>query len=77
MQCLLTCYVEELQTALSKLRKGKAGGKTGILPELLVCGGTEMHGRYLKLIQEVWEEGSVVADWKDAEIVPIPKKALR
>ena len=28
-----TC--EELRTALSKLRKGKAGGKTGILPELL------------------------------------------
>ena len=25
-------------------------------------------------MQEVWEEGSVVADWKDAEIVPIPKK---
>ena len=67
-----TC--EELRMALSKLKKGKAGGKSGILPELLVCGGTEMHDRLLKLMQEVWEEGSVVANWKDAEIVPIPKK---
>ena len=33
-----------------------------------------MHDRLLKLMQEVWEEGSVVADWKDAELVPIPKK---
>ena len=64
-----TC--EELRIALSKSRKGKAGGKTKILPKLLVCGGTEMHDSILKL---VWEEGSVVADWKDAEIVPIPKK---
>ena len=46
-----TC--EELRIALSKLRKSKAGGKTGILPELLVCGGMEMHDRLLKLMQEV------------------------
>ena len=58
---------EELRIALSMLRKGKAGGNTGILSKLLVCGG-KMHDRPLKLMQEVWEEGSVVADWKDAEI---------
>ena len=27
-----------------------------------------MHDRLLKLMQKVWEEGSVVVDWKDAEI---------
>ena len=33
-----------------------------------------MHNGLLMLMQEVWEEGSLVGDWKDAEIVYIPKK---
>ena len=28
----------------------------------------------MKLFQQVWEEGSVPSEWKDALIVPIPKK---
>ena len=68
----LTC--EELMDAMSKLKKGKAGGKTGILPELLVHGGAELIDRLLQLIQHVWQEGTVVQDWRHAEIVPIPKK---
>ena len=67
-----TC--EELTVALSKLKKGKAGGKTGIMPELIVHGGAELIDRLLQLIQHVWQEGTVVEDWRDAEIVPIPKK---
>ena len=60
--------------ARSKLKKGKAGGKTGILPELLVHGGAELIDRLLQLIQHVWQEGTVVEDWRAAEIVPISKK---
>ena len=59
---------------MSKLKKGKGNGKTGILPELLVYGGVELHDRLLQLITDMWEEGAVVMDWRDAEIVPIPKK---
>ena len=66
--------VEELDSALSKLRSGKAGGRTGILPELIVHGGTELWERLLELMQKVWEEQKVVSDWRDAVIVPIPKK---
>ena len=69
-----TC--EELTVALSKLKKGKAGGKAGIMQELLVHGGAELTDRLLQLIQHVWQEGTVVEDWRDAEIVPIPKKAV-
>ena len=29
---------DELEAALSKMRRGKAGGKTGILPEMVLCG---------------------------------------
>ena len=65
---------EELSQALSKLKKRKAGGKSGILPELILCGGAELWSRILKLIQQVWEEGRVVGEWQDAVVVPVPKK---
>ena len=50
------------------MKKGKAGGKTEILPELLLYGGAELRDRLLQLLQDVW------ASKKDAVIVPIPKK---
>ena len=40
-------------SALSKLKKGKAGGRTEILPELLRHGGAELHDRLLKLVHVV------------------------
>ena len=66
--------LEELLTALSKLKQGKAGGKTGILSELLLCGGPELQDRLLQVMQDMWEHGTVVDEWRDAVIVPIPKK---
>ena len=59
---------------MEKMKWGKAGGRTGILPELILCGGPEIQHRLLVLMKEVWKEGCVVQDWKDAEIVPIPPK---
>ena len=52
---------EELVSALSKLKSGKAGGKTDILPELVSCGGVHLFERLLVLMQDVWRrEGKVV-----------------
>ena len=65
---------EELENALSKLKNGKAGGKNGILPELVRCGGSHLWDRLLVLMQDIWREGKVVTDWKNAVVVPIPKK---
>ena len=65
---------EEIESALSKLKNGKASGKTGILPELIKYGGAELWNRVLDLVKVVWEEEAVVRDWKDATIIPIPKK---
>ena len=65
---------EELRMALDKLKCGKAGGRTGILPEMILAGDKELWSRLHQLILEVWEEHQVVADWQDAQIVPIPKK---
>ena len=64
---------EELESALGKLKKGKTGGKTRIPPELIAYGGAELWDRLIELMQEVWEERKVVSDWKNAEIVLVPK----
>ena len=56
---------------MGTLKSGKAGGKNGVLPEMLKCCGVSMLDRLVELLQHVWEEGSVR---KDALIVPIPKK---
>ena len=53
---------------------GKAGGRTGVMPELLKYGGAELQDRLLQLMQDMWGQGSVVGDWRDAVVVPIPKK---
>ena len=66
--------IEELVTALNALKRGKAGGKTGLLPEMLLYGGAKMYNRLLQIMQNVWRSGTVVDDWKNAVIVPIPKK---
>lgn len=66
---------EELETVLSKMKRRKAGGKTGIpSPELVLFGGTILWDRMLELMKVMWREGEIVADWKDAEVVPVPKK---
>ena len=60
--------------AMSKLKRGKAGGRTGILPELLLCGCTELQDRFLLLMEDIWKGGEVVGDWKDAVIVPFLRR---
>ena len=65
---------EEVITALSKLKGGKSGGQSGILPEMLKCCSGELMDYRMDLIQSVWKEGRVPQDWRDAMLIPIPKK---
>ena len=44
--------VEELGLALDKLKGGKAGGRMGILPEMILAGEDELWNRLL----QVWRE---------------------
>ena len=77
MQCLddpLT--IDEMVAAMEKKKLGKIGGRTGILLELILCGGPEIWHRLLVLMKEVWKTGCVVQDWKDAEIVPYLRKEI-
>ena len=65
---------DEILAAMGTLKNGKAGGKNGVLPEMLKCCGTSMLERLVQLFHQIWEEGRVPSEWKDALIVPIPKK---
>ena len=64
----------ELAVAMDKMKWGKAGERTGILPEPILCGGPVLQHRLSVLMMEIWMAGSVVQDWRNAEIVPMPKK---
>ena len=59
--------------ALTKMKMRKAGGKSGVLPELILRSGVDMWDKMLEVMQ-VWEEDKVVRDWQDAVVVAIPKK---
>jgi len=50
------------------------GGLSGILQDLVLCGGPVLLERLLVLMQAVWKEGCVFKDWRDALTVPVLKK---
>ena len=64
----------KLEDAMSRLKARKAGGLSGILPELVLCGSPVLFDRLLVLMQAIWRDGCVFKDWRDALIVPVPKK---
>ena len=68
--------LRELTTALGKLKTGKAGGNSNILPEMVkvACDDSEFKCLLLDLVHSVWEEQRVPREWADAILVPIPKK---
>ena len=67
---------EELVSAVGKLQKGKAGGRSGILPEMVKagCDDVEFRNLLLDLVHTAWREQKVPKEWADAVLIPIPKK---
>ena len=67
---------EELRSALGKMNSGKAGGESGILPEMLraACGKEDFMKLLLELVGYVWRQCEVPTDWRDVVLVPLPKK---
>ena len=66
--------MQELHRALSKKKLGKAGGQSGIVPEMLLHGGSDLHQALHQVLLDMWQSQSVVAEWRNAVVVPIPKK---
>ena len=69
---------EDVQLALSQVKNGKAAGSSGILPEMLKVGqeSREFICMILTLVRAVWREKCVPQDWRDAILVPVPKKGI-
>ena len=59
---------------MGKLKEGKAGGKNGILPEMVRGCGETMMDYTLDMFCTVWMKQRVPQEWRDALLVPISKK---
>ena len=56
--------MEEVRTALSHIAGNRAGGSSGILPEMVKVCSNELLEYLVKLFTRVWNTGSVPQDWK-------------
>ena len=65
---------EEFVNALSKVKLRKTGGTSRISPEMIVAGGPVLHQVLLNLFRQVWGEGCVFDEWRDALVVPVLKR---
>ena len=62
---------EEVCEALGCL---KVSGKNRVLPAMIRSCGEVMVDNILELLQTVWREQKVPEEWRDAMLIPIPKK---
>ena len=63
----------ETQKAIKQLQAGKAPGSDGIPPEIYKEGGDAVQVKLNELLQQFWEESSVLQDFKDANIIHLYK----
>ena len=65
--------LKEVQTSIKQLTSGKAPGADGIPPDIYKHGGKGVAEVLLKLFLQIWEEGEVPQDFKDADVVHLYK----
>ena len=65
--------VDETIKAIKQLSSGKAPGEDGIPPEVYKYGGAELAAELTRLFKELWAEGEVPQDFKDALIIHLYK----
>ena len=64
---------DEIRTAISQMKKGKAPGSDEISTELLMLGSEECV-RWLKIVfDSIWQHEAIPNDWKNQIIVPLHK----
>ena len=66
--------IEEVRSAFANTRGGTTAGLDGLPPEAFKDGGEDLLTHIHTLFMDVWEEGTVPSSWRDAELVPLPKK---
>ena len=65
--------LEEIQVCLKQLSSGKATGEDGIPAEIYIHGGEAITNRLLEIVIQMWQEGEVVQDFRDATIIHLYK----
>ena len=67
---------EEVVKAIGAMKNGKAGGHSGILPEMIKAASSDdlFRNTLVTLVRQVWREETTPTDWRDALLVPIQKK---
>ena len=66
--------IKELKDALKKTKTKKAPGPEGITGEMLKHLGACCRAVLLKIFNHSWVKGVVPAVWKEAIVIPVPKK---
>ena len=67
---------EEVWDSVGKPKNGKAGGASGILPEMVKTASCEeaFMSALMKLVHDMWRKCRVPVNGRDAILVPISKK---
>ena len=66
--------IEEIESALRRLKRNKAPGADGIESELLIHGGRSLIGALHGLINKIWDSETMPSDWHSGIVCPIHKK---
>ena len=66
--------MKELKQGIRKLKPKKAPGPDGVTSDMLKHLGPASRSTLLQIFNDSWRTGVVPSIWKEAEIIPIPKK---
>ena len=69
--------MDEMASAIARLKDGKAPGEDGIAAEVWKHGGDNLFSRLHQLITNACEVGSVPQAWKGASIITIYYNGLK
>lgn len=68
---------DEVESAISKMKTGKAPGRDNIEAEFVKYGGPELVRVLQILFQKTWDEKRIPTDWEYNIIIPIHKKGCQ
>jgi hypothetical protein len=64
----------EVRQALKAMKKGKSGGESEVVTELLKAGKGALAGHITKLFNKIWQDNVIPEDWRKGTIIPVYKK---
>ena len=67
---------EQVWNAIKVLKNNKSAGANGITAKMLKAGGDEAFQWLCQMCNQVWTSGVVPKDWKDRNVICIPKGNL-